>query len=77
MISDKRFPFPPPLPFFVSGDIPRFPDQPKVHRPNDEGSSQMSDEGCPNQSPSVDDATGYSRGEEEGLSEEEEAASSR
>jgi hypothetical protein len=25
----------------------------------------MSDEGCPNESPSVDDATGYSKEEEE------------
>jgi hypothetical protein len=42
----------------------------------------MGDEGCPNENPSVDDATGYSKGEEEApeeeaLSEEEEAVSSR
>lgn len=54
----------PPL-ALVAGDIPRFSDQPKVHRPNHENSSEMNDEGCPNESPSVDDATGYSQEEEE------------
>lgn len=37
------------------------------------GSLQMGDEGCPNESASVDDATGYSREEEEvesGMGEE-------
>jgi hypothetical protein len=48
-----------------SGNVPRFPDEPKILSPNDEGSSRMSDEGCPNERPSVDDATGYSKEEEE------------
>ncbi len=77
MVSDKGVPFPPPPLFVVSGDVPRFSDQPKVHRPKDEGSSRMIEEGCPNENPSIDDATGYSKGEEEVLSEEEEAVSSR
>ena len=63
MVSEKRITCSPPL-FLVSSDVPRFSDQPKEHRPNDEGSSQMGDEGCPNENPSVDDATGYSREEE-------------
>jgi hypothetical protein len=67
MVSDKRVPFPSPR-FIFSGDVPRFSDQPKVHRPNDEGSSRMGDEGCPNENPSVDDATGYSKEEEEATS---------
>jgi hypothetical protein len=49
----------------VSGDLARFPDQPKIHDPNDDPSSRMGDEGSPNESQSVDDATGYSREEEE------------
>jgi len=68
MVSDKTVPFPPSSPFLVSSDVPRFTDQLKVHRPNNEGSSRMGDEGCPNESPSVDDATGYSREEEEDTS---------
>ncbi len=65
MVADKGVPpLLPPL-VLVAGDVPRFADQPKVHRPNDEGSSRMNDEGCPNESPSVDDATGYSHEEEE------------
>jgi hypothetical protein len=42
----------------------------------------MYDDGCPNENPTVDDATGYSKDEDETLeeeaqSEEEEAVSSR
>ena len=65
MVADKSVPLPPPPLVLVSGDVPRFSDQPKVHRPNDESSSRMNDEGCPNESPSVEDATGYSKEEEE------------
>jgi len=68
MVSDKRVPLPSSSLFLVSRDVPRFPDQPKVHRPNNEGSSRMGDEACPNESPSVDDATGYSKEEEEATS---------
>ena len=49
----------------MSGDLARFPDQPKIPGPNDDAPSRMGDEGCPNESQSVDDATGYSREEEE------------
>lgn len=65
MVSEKRVTYSPPPLFLFSGDVSRCSDQPKVHRPDDEGSSRMGDEGCPNQSPSVDDATGYSKEEEE------------
>jgi hypothetical protein len=55
MVSERRVrSFPPPPLFPVSGDGPRFSHQPTVHRPNDEGSSRMGDEGCPNENPSVD-----------------------
>ena len=64
MIS-RKIPFPPLSTFLVSADVLRFPDQPKVFVPHDEGPSRMSDEGCPNESPSVDDTTGYSKEEEE------------
>jgi hypothetical protein len=65
MISRNNIPLAPLPTVLVSADVLRFPDPPKVLGPNDEGSSRMSDEGCPNESPSVDDATWYSRGEEE------------
>ena len=65
MISDRRLPFSSLAPGLTSGHVARFPDQPKVLSPNDEGSLRMGDEGCPNESQSVDDATGYSREEEE------------
>jgi hypothetical protein len=65
MASDKRVTFPPTPLFLFSGDVPQFSDQSKVHLPNNEDSSRMGDEGGPNESPSVDDATGYSKEEEE------------
>jgi hypothetical protein len=65
MVFDIRHPFP-SRPLFLVGDVARFPNGPKVYRANDdEGSLRMGDEGCPNESQSVDDATGYSREEEE------------
>jgi len=65
MIPNRRLLFSslPPVP--ASGHGARFPDQPKVLVPNDEGSLRMGDEGCPNENQRVDDATGYSREEEE------------
>jgi hypothetical protein len=63
MFSGRRLRFKGPS--RAAGDVARFPDEPKVLSPHDEGSSRMSDEGCPNESPSVDDATGYSKEEEE------------
>jgi hypothetical protein len=65
MISDRRLPFSSLAPVPASGHVARFPDQPKVLGPNDEGSLRMGDEGCPNESQRVDDATGYSKEEEE------------
>lgn len=65
MVADKSVPLPPPPLVLVSCDLPRVSDQLKGHRPNDESSSRMNDEGCPNESLSVDDATGYSQEEEE------------
>jgi len=65
MLADKSVPLPPAPLVVVSRDVPRVSDQLKGRRPNDERSSRMSDEGCPNESLSVDDATGYSQEEEE------------
>ena len=65
MLADKSVPLPPPALALVSRDVPRVSDQLKGRRPNDESSSRMSDEGCPNESLSVDDTTGYSQEEEE------------
>jgi hypothetical protein len=65
MVADKSVPLPPPPLVLVFRDVRRFSDKPKVHCPNDESSSRMNDEGCPNESPSVEDATGYSKEEEE------------
>jgi hypothetical protein len=45
----------------MSRDFPMSPS----FSPNDEASLRMTDEGCPNESPSVDDATWYSKEEEE------------
>jgi hypothetical protein len=63
---------------FGPGDTPQAPRQPSACE--EAASSRMHDEGCPNESPSVDDATGYSQEEEnaleeEALSEEAETAS--
>jgi DNA-directed RNA polymerase subunit M/transcription elongation factor TFIIS len=50
-------------------------DQRSVNRQGDDGSSsRMADEGCPNESPSVEDATGYSIEQEEVESMAEEAS---
>ncbi len=69
MVSAKRVrcSTSPPL-FLFSGDVPRFSDQLAVHHSDDEGSSRMGGEGCPNENPSGDDATGYSKQEEEATS---------
>lgn len=64
MDSARKVPSLSPL-VVISGDSTRFPLQPEVLGQNDGGSSRMGDEGCPNEGPSVDDATGYSREEEE------------
>jgi len=64
MSADKRVGLLPQPLVLVSGDVPRFSDQPKVHRLNDDSSSRMNDDGCPNENPSVEDATGYSNEEE-------------
>ena len=69
MVSAKRVPCSPPPPLFVvSGDVPRFSDQLNVLHPDDEVASRMGDEGNPNEDPSGDDATGYSKEEEEATS---------
>ena len=68
MTPDKRVTFPPTALFLFSGNVPQFSDQSKVHRPYNEDSSRMGNEGCPNESPSVDGATGYSKEEEEATS---------
>ena len=65
MLADKSVPLPPAPLVLVSRDVPRVSDQLKGRRPNDEGSSRMNDEGCPNESRSVDDDTGYSPEKEE------------
>jgi len=62
-VSEVSHSAPPSSLFLVSRDVAQFPDQPKVHSSQDGGSSRMGDEGCPNESPSVEDATGYSREE--------------
>jgi hypothetical protein len=67
MVSEKKVTCSPPL-FLFSGEVPRLSDQPTVHGPNDEGSSRKGDEGCANENPSVDDATGYSKEEEKATS---------
>jgi hypothetical protein len=56
----------PPL-IVISGEVTRFPVHPEVQSPSNEASSRMGDEGCPNESQSVEDATGYSK--EEGSSQ--------
>lgn len=77
MVYGKSGTWWPPTPLFLfSGHDPRLSDGSKVQRPDDEG-SRMGDEGCPNESPSVEDATGYSQEEEKAFSEEQAAVSSR
>jgi hypothetical protein len=69
MVSAKRVTCSPSPPqFLFSGDVPRFSDQLNVHHQDDEGSSRVGDEGYPNENPSGDDATGYSKEEEEATS---------
>jgi hypothetical protein len=80
MVPDKVMCSPPPPLLHFSFDVPRFSDQLKGRE--EEASSRMYDDGCPNENPTVDDATGYSKDEDETLeeeaqSEEEEAVSSR
>ena len=53
----------------VTSDVPRLAGQPKVSRSNDD-SSQMDNEGCPNEGAVSDDATGYSEQEEEAFEKE-------
>ena len=71
MVSERSVTcFPPPHLFLFSNNVPRFSDQPRVPGRDGEASSRMYDEGCPNENQSVDDATGYSKEEEETLEEE-------
>lgn len=53
------------LPASVSDEVARFTVQFKVQSVTDEASSRMGDEGCPNESQSVKEATESSREEEE------------
>jgi hypothetical protein len=64
MSADKGVLLPPPPLVLAPGDVPRFSDQLKIHRPNDDSASRMYDDGCPNENPSVEDATGYSNEDE-------------
>jgi hypothetical protein len=64
MVSARKV-LPPSLPASVLGEVARFPDQPKVQSATDEASSRMGDEGCPNESQSMKDATESSKEEEE------------
>lgn len=63
MVADNNV-LPPPR-VLGSGDVPRRSGQPGVYGPTDENLCRMNDEGCPNDSQSVDDATGYSKEEED------------
>jgi hypothetical protein len=55
-----------PVAAILFREVARYPNQPTVNHPGDNAnSSRMGDEGCPNESASLDDATGYSREEEE------------
>lgn len=60
-----KLPFPRSSRALAADDVARLPDEPKVLGPNDEGSLRMGDEGCPNESSNGDDATGYSKEEED------------
>jgi hypothetical protein len=64
MVFARKFPSA-SLPAPVLADVGRFPVQPKVQSATDEASSRMGDEGCPNESQSIKDATESSREEEE------------
>jgi hypothetical protein len=64
MVSVRKVPSPSPPLIVISGDVARFLD-PKVLYPNDEGSTRMGDEGCPNESQRVEDALGHPREEED------------
>ena len=81
MVPDKVTCSPPPPLFHFSGDVPRFCDQLNVYGREEEASSRMYDDGCPNENSTVDEATGCSKDEDETLEEEahseEEAAVSR
>jgi hypothetical protein len=61
--------------------VAQFPHRPKVDGSEEEASSRMHDEGCPNENRTVDDATGYSKEEDEASEQaallEEEAVSSQ
>jgi hypothetical protein len=71
MVSERSVTCSPtPRPFLFSNNVPRFSEQPKVPGRDGEASLRMYDEGCPKESQSVDDATGYSKEEEETLEEE-------
>jgi hypothetical protein len=71
VFDEKVTSSPTPSLYHSSGPVPLFCDQPKVQDSRDrEASWRMYDEGCPNENPSVDDATGYSKEEEEALEEE-------
>jgi hypothetical protein len=74
MVLGKIIPFP-PLVSSLPNDSPRLLEQPAVCHVEEEGSSRMGDDGCPNESPEGDDATGYSEEEEEALSQEAESTS--
>jgi hypothetical protein len=74
MVLGKIVPFP-PLVSSLPYDSPRFFEQPKVSHVEEEGSSRMRDDSCPNESPGGDDATGHSEEEEVAFSEEAESTS--
>jgi hypothetical protein len=64
MFSVTRLLFP-RLHVLAAGDLARFPDKPKILGQNEEESLRMNNEGCPTDTPIVDDATGYSKEEDE------------
>ena len=69
MISETNVTFRPKQGMsFCLADVPRSPNWPRVYE--EEAQSRMDNEGCPNESPTADDATGYSQEEEEALEEE-------
>jgi hypothetical protein len=64
MASVRKVPSPSSPLIVISGDVARSLD-PKVLYPNDEGSTRMGDEGCPNEGQRLENAIGYSREEKE------------